>query len=106
MIITTTPTIENRAITEYLGIVTGESIAGVNVVKDIFASFTDFFGGRSETYEAEVRKVKDQALKELEEKAKALGADAVVGVDFDFETVGGKGSMLMVNASGTAVKLG
>ena len=106
MIITTTPTIENKAITEYLGIVTGESIVGINVVKDIFGAFTDFFGGRSATYEAELRKVKELAIKELEEKAATLGADAVVGIDFDFETVGANGSMLMVNASGTAVKLG
>jgi uncharacterized protein YbjQ (UPF0145 family) len=103
MILTTTNLIEGKKIVEYKGIVTAEAIAGANVVKDIFASFTDFFGGRSKTYEDELKKTREAALKELEEAALAMGANAVVGVDLDYETIGRGGSMLMVNASGTAV---
>jgi uncharacterized protein YbjQ (UPF0145 family) len=106
MILTTTPSIEGKKITEYLGVVTAEAILGANFVKDIFAGFSDFFGGRSKTYEAELKKAREAALAELEEVARQKGADAVVGIDLDFEVVGAKGSMLMVNVSGTAVKLG
>lgn len=104
MILTTTPNIEGKVIQEYLGVITAENVLGINFVKDIFSSFSDFFGGRSNTYEAELKKARDLALKELEEKAVSLGADAVLGIDFDFEVLGPRGSMLMVNVSGTAVK--
>ena len=103
MIITTTPTVEGRRITEYKGIVFGEVIAGVNVVKDIAASFSNFFGGRSGTYEEELSMARVTALGELEERAAALGANAVVGVDIDYEVLGSDNGMLMVTASGTAV---
>ncbi len=103
MILTTTNTIEGKKIVEYKGVITAEAIAGANVVKDIFAGFTDFFGGRSKTYEVELKKTREAALKELEENARALGANAVIGIDLDYETLGQGGSMLMVNASGTAV---
>ena len=105
MILTTTPSIEGKKITEYLGIITAEAILGANIVKDVFAGFSDFFGGRSATYEAELKKAREVALAELEELAKQKGADAIVGIDLDFEVIGAKGSMLMVNVSGTAVKL-
>ncbi|MDF1668853.1 MAG: heavy metal-binding domain-containing protein [Roseovarius sp.] len=104
MIITTTPTIEGRAITDYRGIVVGEAIMGANVVRDVFASITDIVGGRSGAYESKLQDARDTAMHELEDRALALGADAVVGVDLDYEVVGN--SMLMVSASGTAVKLG
>ena len=104
MIITTTPTIEGHQITEYRGIVVGEAIMGANVVRDVFASITDIVGGRSGAYESKLQDARDTALAELEERAKAKGADAVVGVDLDYEVVGQ--SMLMVSASGTAVVLG
>lgn len=103
MIITTTPTIEGRAITDYRGIVVGEAIMGANVVRDVFASITDIVGGRSGAYESKLQDARDTAMHELEDRALALGADAVVGVDLDYEVVGN--SMLMVSASGTAVKL-
>lgn len=106
MILTTTPSVEGKQITAYLGVVTAEAILGANIVKDIFAGFSDFFGGRSKTYEAELKKARQAALAELEEVARQMGADAVVGIDLDFEVIGSKGSMLMVNVSGTAVKLG
>lgn len=105
MILTTTPSVEGKRITGYLGVVTAETIMGANIVKDIFAGFTDFFGGRSKTYEAEIKKARESAIAELEQNAAALGAHAIVGIDFDFEVIGGKGSMLMVNVSGTAVTL-
>ncbi len=104
MILTTTPNIEGKQIAQYLGVVTAENVLGINFVKDIFGGFTDFFGGRSNTYELELKKARELALTELEEVAKKLGADAVVGIDFDFEVLGARGSMLMVNVSGTAVK--
>ena len=104
MIITTTPTVEGRRITEYKGIVFGEVIAGVNVVKDIAASFSNFFG-RSGTYESELINARDQALYELEQRALQLNADAVVAVDVDYEVLGSDNGMLMVTASGTAVRL-
>ncbi len=106
MLITTTPTIEGRPVRSYHGIVSGEAILGANVFKDLFAGIRDIVGGRSATYERELRKAKDIALAEMAEQARALGADAVIGVDLDYETIGGSGSMLMVSASGTAVKLG
>jgi uncharacterized protein YbjQ (UPF0145 family) len=105
MIQTTTPTVDNRAITEYLGIVTGEAILGANIVRDLFAGVRDIVGGRSGAYEEELRKAREIALSEMEAEARSRGADAIVGVDLDYETVG-QGSMLMVTASGTAVRLG
>ena len=105
MILTTTPSIENRAIGEYLGIVNGEAILGANIFKDLFAGIRDIVGGRSGAYEEELRKAREIALSELAEWATQLGADAVVGSDIDYETVGQGGSMLMVTASGTAVRL-
>lgn len=105
MIVTTTPTVEGRHITEYRGIVFGEVIAGVNVVKDIMAGFSNFFGGRSATYEQELMNAREEALRELEQRAAQLGADAVVAVDIDYEVLGADNGMLMVTASGTAVCL-
>lgn len=105
MIITTTPSIEGQKIKEYLGVVTGEAIIGVNVFKDFFASIRDVVGGRSATYERELTNAREIAIKEVEEKAKELGADAVVGVDLDYEVLGSTNGMLMVSVSGTAVKL-
>jgi uncharacterized protein YbjQ (UPF0145 family) len=103
IIVTTTPTIEGRAITEYHGIVAGEVILGVNVFKDIAAGFRNIVGGRSGKYEEELRKGRDGAVNEMADLAVQMGADAVVGVKIDYETVGGQ--MLMITASGTAVKL-
>src|SRR5688572_6325328 len=105
MILTTTPSIENRSIDAYLGIVNGEAILGANIFKDLFAGIRDIVGGRSGAYEEELRKAREIALSELAEWATQLGADAVVGIDIDYETVGQGGSMLMVTASGTAVRL-
>ena len=103
MIITTTPTIQGKEIKEYLGIVTGEAIMGANLIKDIFASITDIVGGRSAAYEKELTKARDIAVRETEENAAALGANAIVGVDLDYETV--RQGMLMVTVSGTAVNI-
>ena len=103
MIVTTTPTIEGKRIVRYLGLVTGEAILGANVFKDFFAGIRDIIGGRSGAYEGELRKARDIALRELQHSASELGANAIVGVDLDYETVGGQGSMLMVTISGTAV---
>lgn len=105
MIITTTPVIEGKQIVEYLGIVTGEAIMGANIFRDIFASIRDVVGGRAAAYEKELVRAKKIALEELEERARELGANAVVGVDLDYEVLGQKNSMLMVSASGTAVKV-
>ena len=105
MILTTTPTVEGRTITEYKGIVFGEVITGVNFIKDIKASLRDIVGGRSGSYEQELINARAQALRELEERARQLNADAVVGIDLDYEVLGQSGSMLMVSASGTAVRL-
>jgi uncharacterized protein YbjQ (UPF0145 family) len=104
MLTTTTHSIEGRTITQYQGIVTGEVIIGANFVKDIFASFRDFFGGRAESYERVLREAKEKALEEMITEARRMGADAIVGIDLDYETLGQRGSMLMVSASGTAVK--
>ncbi|MBQ5396489.1 MAG: heavy metal-binding domain-containing protein [Alistipes sp.] len=106
MILTTTPTIEGRTIVEYKGVVFGEVIVGVNFLKDIAASIRDIVGGRSNTYEQEMVKARTTAMEELSMRAQALGADAVVGIDIDYEVLGQSGGMLMVTASGTAVKLG
>ena len=103
MIITTTPGIEGKRITRYAGIVTGEAILGANVFKDLFAGIRDIVGGRSATYEAELQRARDIALRELEERAVQLGANAVVAVDLDYEVLGANNGMLMVSASGTAV---
>uniref|UniRef100_UPI0040475917 heavy metal-binding domain-containing protein n=1 Tax=Polaribacter sp. TaxID=1920175 RepID=UPI0040475917 len=105
MIVTTTPSIENNEIKEYLGIVTGETIIGANIIKDFFAGIRDIVGGRSASYEKVLKKAKDISLLEMEQRARALGANAIVGVDLDYETVGSHGGMLMVTASGTAVKI-
>jgi len=105
MILTTTPSIEGKNITGYIGIVTGEVITGVNFVKDFFAGIRDFVGGRSQSYEEELIRAKNEALYELETRAKQMGANAVVGVDIDYEVLGQNGSMLMVSASGTAVTI-
>ncbi len=103
MLLTTTPNIEGRPIQKYLGIVTSEAIIGANFFKDIKATLTDIFGGRSTSYEKVLMEAKDHALEELKQRAAAMGANAVVGIDLDYETVGGTGGMLMVTASGTAV---
>lgn len=105
MILTTTPTIDGRPIAEYRGIVTGEAILGANIVKDLFAGIRDIVGGRAGAYEQELAKARTIAMEELAVAAERAGADAVVGIDLDYETVG-QGSMLMVTASGTAVRLG
>lgn len=105
MIITTTPTVEGRQISEYRGIVFGEVIAGVNFIKDFAAGLTNFFGGRSTSYEDELIRARQSALDEMERRAAALGADAVVGIDIDYEVLGADNGMLMVTVSGTAVKL-
>ena len=105
MLLTTTPTIEGRPIQQYIGIVTAETIIGANIFKDLFAGIRDIVGGRSGTYEKVIEEARQSALVELEQKAQAMGATAVVGVDLDFETVGSGGSMLMVVATGTAVKI-
>ncbi len=105
MLITTTNTIEGRRITAYYGIVTGETIIGANIVKDFFASITDIVGGRSGKYEEVLREAKQIALREMEENAARLGANAIIAVDLDYETIGDKGSMMMVSASGTAVRI-
>lgn len=104
MLITTTNTIEGKQITDYYGMVTGEAIIGANVFKDFFAAITDVVGGRSGAYERALRDAKDIAMKELEERAATYGANAVIAVDLDYETVGKDSGMLMVSASGTAVK--
>ncbi|HEY9362802.1 MAG TPA: heavy metal-binding domain-containing protein [Chitinophagaceae bacterium] len=105
MILTTTPAIEGRNIQQYLGIVSAEVIIGANFFKDILGGLRDIFGGRSGTYEKVMSEAKQNAMAELEQKAQALGANAVVGIDLDFETVGSNGSMLMVIATGTAVRI-
>lgn len=103
ILVTTTPTIEGKKIVKYLGIVSGEVIVGANFFKDFAASITDVFGGRATGYEDELIKAKEEAILEMEKRAVALGANAIIGVDLDYETVGSNGSMLMVDVSGTAV---
>lgn len=103
MIVTTTPSVEGYQIAEYKGIVVGEAILGANVIRDVFAGITDILGGRSGAYEQELGKARETALSEMEERAAALGATAVVGVDLDYEVIN---NMLMVSVSGTAVVIG
>jgi len=105
MIISTTPTLEGRPVREYLGIVTGEGSVGANIFKDLFAGIRDIVGGRAGAYEGALRDARRQAYDELSYEAERMGADAVVGVDLDYEVVGTNGSMLMVSISGTAVRL-
>lgn len=105
MITTTTPTIEGREIIEYKGIVFGEVISGVNFIKDFAAGLTDIFGGRSKSYEGELIQARENAIYEMEDRARQMGANAVVGVDIDYEVLGQGGNMLMVTASGTAVTI-
>ncbi|MDF2802973.1 MAG: hypothetical protein K0S61_2876 [Anaerocolumna sp.] len=105
MIITTTPSIEGKIITEYKGVVFGEVISGVNFIKDFTAGLSNFFGGRSATYEEELITARENAMREMENRAKQLGADAVVGVDVDYEVLGADNGMLMVTVSGTAVNI-
>lgn len=104
MILSTTNTIENRSVTEYLGVVTGETIIGANIFKDIFAGIRDIVGGRAGSYERVLSEARENALDEMAAKAREQGADAVIGIDLDYETLGSNGGMIMVTASGTAVK--
>ena len=101
--VTTTPALEGKQISRYLGVVTGDAILGANIFRDLFAGIRDIVGGRSAAYERELRRARDIAMDEMCAAAVDLGANAVVGVDIDYETVGGQGSMLMVSVSGTAV---
>ncbi len=103
MIVTTTPTVEGHTIVEYKGIVFGEVISGVDFIRDIGASFRNFLGGRSEGYEQELQAARQTAIEELERRAAAMGANAVIGVDVDYEVLGSNNGMMMVNVSGTAV---
>ena len=105
MILTTTPTIEGRSIVEYKGVVFGEVIAGVDFLRDIAASIRNFVGGRSGSYEEELIHAREQAMNEMSQRAQAMGADAVVGIDIDYEVLGSNNGLLMVTASGTAVRL-
>lgn len=105
MIITTTPSVEGRSIREYKGIVMGEAIVGANIFKDLFAAVRDMVGGRSAAYEKALRSARQDALREMANRAREMGADAVVGVDIDYEVLGKAGSMLMVTCAGTAVLL-
>lgn len=105
MLLTTTNAVEGMRITTYYGIVSGETIIGANFVRDLFASVRDFIGGRSGPYEEVLREAKNTALAEMEAQAAQLGANAVIGIDLDYETVGANGSMLMVTCSGTAVNI-
>ncbi|NMA01489.1 MAG: putative heavy metal-binding protein [Clostridia bacterium] len=105
MIITTTHSIEGKKVTEYKGVVFGEVITGINFVKDFAAGLTNIFGGRSGSYEGELIKAREDALKEMARRAEDLNANAVIGVDIDYEVLGAGGNMLMVTASGTAVKV-
>jgi len=105
LLVTTTPVIQGREISEYLGIVTGEAILGANLFADFFANIRDIVGGRSAAYEKELARARKTALEEMEIQASEKGADAVIGVDLDYEVIGERGSMLMVTASGTAVRM-
>jgi uncharacterized protein YbjQ (UPF0145 family) len=105
MIVTTTPSIEGSRIVEYFGVVAGEAIVGANIFRDLFASVTDIVGGRSGAYEDALRGARETALQELQQAAREAGGNAVVGVDLDYEVIGKNGSMLMVSASGTAVRV-
>ena len=105
MITTTTHTVDGRRIRQYLGLVTGETIMGANVISDLMASITDFVGGRSDTYENKFSEARETALQEMEEEAQRKGADAIVGIDIDYQVLGSSNGMLMVTATGTAVKI-
>ena len=105
MILTTTPNIEGHRITEYLGVITGEAVLGTNFVRDFFAKIRDVVGGRSGSYEKELARARETAFQEIQEEALELGANAIVGIDLDYEVMGESGSMLMVSISGTAVKI-
>ena len=105
VIVSTTPTLEGRPIQEYCGIVTGEVIVGANLFRDLFAGIRDIVGGRSGSYERILADARKQAIEELQAEAAALGGNAVVGIDLDYEVIGPNGSMLMVSASGTAVRV-
>lgn len=104
MIHSTTPNLQNKDITEYYGVVTGEAILGANIFKDIFAGIRDIVGGRSGAYERELEKAREIAMEEMTQRAQAMGANAIVGIDIDYETVGSNGGMMMVAVSGTAVR--
>ena len=104
MLLTTTPNIQGREITQYFGIVSGETIIGANLFKDFFAGIRDIVGGRASSYESVLREAKESALQEMSDQAERMGANAVIGIDLDYETVGANGSMLMVTAAGTAVR--
>jgi uncharacterized protein YbjQ (UPF0145 family) len=103
MLVSTTTTLQDRSVKQYLGLVSGEAILGANIFRDLLAGIRDIVGGRSGAYETELRRAKDIAVQEMVEQATALGANGVIGVDLDYETIGQGGSMLMVSASGTAV---
>ncbi len=105
MIITTTPSLQGRTIREYQGIVTGEAIIGANIIKDFLAGIRDIVGGRAAAYEDALRAAREEALREMSQEARERGADAVIGVDLDYEVLGSANGMLMVSASGTAVRL-
>ncbi len=105
MILTTTPSVEGRSITKYCGIVNGETILGANMFKDLFAGIRDMVGGRSGTYEKELQRAREIAMEEMQQRAADLGANAIVGIDIDYEVLGDSNGMLMVAASGTAVVL-
>ncbi len=105
MLVTTTNTIEGKRIVQYYGLVSGETIIGANLIKDFFASITDIVGGRSGAYERVLKEAKDSAIEEMVQQAKAKGANAVIGVDLDYETLGSGNGMLMVTACGTAVRI-
>lgn len=105
MLVTTTSVIENHEIIEYKGLVFGEVVSGVNFIKDMFSSVTDILGGRSGTYENEVQDARDKAIQEMCKRAERMGANAVIGVDIDYEVLGKENGMLMVSVSGTAVKI-
>ena len=105
MLICTTDTLQGYVIKEYFGIVCGETISGANVIRDIMATVTDYVGGRSGTYEEVLEKARQSTLTEISDRARLMGANAIIGVSFDYETIGGRGAMLMVTATGTAVKI-
>jgi len=105
MLISTTSVLEGRRIKQYIGLVSGEAILGANIFRDLFANIRDIVGGRSEAYETELRRAKEIAINEMTQQAASLGANAVIGVDLDYETIGQSGGMLMVSASGTAVAI-
>lgn len=105
MLIATTDTLDGFEVTEYLGLVTGETVSGANFIRDVMATVTDYVGGRSSAYEEVLGKARESAVEEMADRARLLGADAVIGVSIDYETVGARGAVLMVTAAGTAVRL-